>query len=312
MLMFSPVSPNNLYHTEAGTLLLESVIKASNDPLHIFTDRSVHYPGERYPVDDCQAQARLDVCAAWLTGNYDPVTNTHILYRGIDDAMLADFREHGALTSRLVKVFGNNDPKLAEKTLRKAARGKIPRHLRDNVEAAVAASEITNIQRGYQKNHALTAAQELLRGKPSEATRQTLMQRADLLETVAKGGRAAYLAAVKEADTDLTTPSVVGSLPALTHSSIHLTSDPEFIKDRQQIGWFSHTVKLNFVPGSLPVAPNVGIIDNRLILPSGSISFDEREWYGVGQLKPKPGQVSIQLDPSLSLEHIPYDSGDDF
>ena len=289
--MLQPVSPTEFYQSDPGILFMQTVASVPSDPFGIFTPDH---------IESAQKQARLDVCAKWLTGNYDPVSNTHTLYRGVDDTMLDDFNQTGTLTSRLVRVFGDGDVSLAEKTLRKAAKGKIIKHLKNNAELALAKSEEYLDKNQVPAPASLDSTRQLLRGKPSENTQALLLKKAKLLRIIQAGGKEAYLAAVKEADNDDVPPTLVGSLYGLTHSSIHLTTDPEFLTNWRNTNWFTHVLKVQFIPGILPLAPNVGYADGRYVLPEKSPSIMEREWYGVGQLKPIPGQISIEYDATHS------------
>ena len=293
--MFVPVAPEEFFETVAGRELRH------NAELAIDTVRYRQPNGLLQTREATQEEVRanMDNYSRWLTGNFDPDTNTHTLYRGVDDDMLADALTHNSLTSRAVRYFGDYDMKLAERTLRKAAKGKIDRHLREAVEQMIPESEKKLVRRGLREDidfPGLQATKEMLRGRPSIETSKCLIDKADLLAEIQERGQSAYIAAVQEASKDDVPPIVNGSLYGLTHSSIHLTTDLEFVKKHIGSRWFSHIIKVTFEPGSLPVAPNIGVLNEEIILPKNShASIDEMEWYGIGQLSANHDVTITQL-----------------
>lgn len=296
--MFKPVSPSTFYEHPVGAELYKSITSTPPGPLNILG----YYSGNpveslQHSPDSPEAKARIDKFASWVTGNYNPSTGMHTLYRGIDGPMLEDFNKTNALTSRVVQIFGGGVPKLAEEALKKASKGALMAHVVSHIENAIDVSSSNNISWGYGEDDGILETLELLRGKPSEATSKVLLEKARTLSIARLGGEDAYRLAVKEANNDDVPPETPASIYGLTHSSIHMTSDLEFIKARTASGWFTDVVKLEFVPGSLAAGPNLGIVGNELILPKhGTGGFHvENEWYGVGQLRPKPGQLSIAV-----------------
>jgi hypothetical protein len=302
--MYIPVSAENVFQTPEGIEFENRFLKDPSDPLGVFTDR---VPGglrnDIYRTSDEEIEQRLDLLANWLTGNYDSETNTHTLYRGIDDERLQDFRSSGSLTSKVVDFFGNGDTVKAIKNLKKAENGKLSREMKQKGSVAVSEMEdylkSHNVQPDDSRWQSFADTQALFAGRPSEKTSQVLHSTRQLLSTVETYDAHAYKAVVERAGNDDTFPRLPSALLALTYPSIHLTTDPNFVRDRAlRSGWFNNALKVTFEPGRLPVAPNVGMLKGKL-LTTDFPAFHEREWYGIGKLDGNLPGVIIEEVPEL-------------
>lgn len=304
--MFIPVSPDEVFSTPAGKDFYAKFIDSPDDPLFIRSERIKNSAtGGRNLLSERESARRLRVCAHWLTANYDPATNTHTLYRGVDAKRFEDFKRTGKVTSRAVDFFGDGSTEQAIRTMKRAEKGKFDREMRAKGDMVIAAAE--DAYRGnalpvndYRRTK-IKDIKDLFAGKPSDAAISSIAESRTLLQAAQKGGSEAYKQIIERAGSDDTPSRIPVSVHNLSYPSIHLTTDPEFIREMAMSGRADKAVKLTFEPGSLPVAPNVGVIDNQLIV-AGHPNFNEREWYGVGQLDGHQPGVMIEEIPSFRTE----------
>lgn len=317
--MFQPVNPETFYGTPAGQEFLGRFVQPDNDPFKILTQTAhVLIPGELRddkPVKLVTAVAsspertavQLAKYAHWLNANYDPDTNTCTLYRLTDDRRIADFQEHGAITSRVVEAFGDFSVDLAIESLERTARGQTPTHVKSFIENHVEASDtyIRQLAEDYDhwEEHLRPFHQEaerLLTNTVSEATADLLQRKAVLLKVTQGLGESAYRAAVRESGNDDVPAGALLSISELTHSSIHLTTDPDYLHTVAPSWDRSSVLKVTYQPGSLPVGLGLGYINGQYIT-NHIMGGGEYEWYGIGQLASQPGRVEIEAVPLASL-----------
>jgi hypothetical protein len=277
--MYAPVSPAEFYDSPAGqdfqTLFIMPQFRPNN----------------------------LGRVPFWLTGNYNPDTGLCTVYRAVDDTRKEAFLASGAITSRVVEYFGDNDMATAINALHDAADGNIPtdvvRRLQpeyekaeQDLEEAVTEDPAHAITLGFE----LVKVSEFLSGKVNRKTRATVLETATLLETATKLGKEAFIAAARQASKD-DVPALTNAtrLDTLMHSSIHTTTSHAFAASDVVRTFSRNILQIDFKPGSLPIAPRLGYVDGAYaVRATDPMPGTDEEWYGIGQLTPGE-DVTISL-----------------
>ncbi len=280
--MFTPVYVEDFYGSPVGEQFLDRYSSEDRDIARNIDWKQVREQVEagQQPDEEDWLTAKFIRCANWLTANYRRDTGLCTLYRGIDQPMVDNLHETGAFTSRAVTIFGLDDMQEAERAMREAAGGTLNNSVRDRIIALIEDAESTLDE---DLLYVLDDTRKFLDGQASELTRNELLRSADLLEVVMRGGEEGYRAIMERARSGDDGP-IHGSVDSLMYPSIHLTTDPNFIRSSSKSGWFTHMVRVDFEPGALNVAPEVGIIGNNLLSPQWLPGLGEAEWYGIGRL----------------------------
>lgn len=301
-------------------------VEAPSDEVYVFPD------GSTQPVHRKIQQAasleliatRKEKLAKWLTGNYDPSTNTCTLYRGVDNQRAIDARTSAAINSRLVSSLGQGSMLKSVATLNNILAGVVESHVveaaskiyHSGTEAAmilgqerVGADDSYQLLMEWQEQQIIdqkTHAQALIVGNMGSAYREEIEQVLALQRRAMQLGKIGYLAAREAAEQDIVPPPK-HDIANLFHSYIHLTTDIDFIK-KYGGNYLRHDmsdeyVEVQFTPGSLAVAPALGYVDGEFYVPTTPdfvYPGSEYEWYGIGQLASgNDVQVSTKLVSEL-------------
>lgn len=222
-----------------------------------------------------------DKAKRWLTGNYDPESGMHTLYRFVDQPGVDAIQQYGALISRVVQYFGGGSDFKAVDQLEKLAAGNI-------TEEAAAV-----INRYFKKDKpgSFSGAQE-------HTYLENLAESESGMEDISRQAMRALLDIKAVLDPDLDTlfkrvqeelltsaAGIEGTLYGLFHSSIHMTTEPHW-----NLWPVQYRVALHIQPGSIvPVGTFKN--DNFVGIPPDS----EWEWTTFGAAYPlKPEDITIE------------------
>ena len=300
--MYHPVSPGEVFETEAGSKFLDAY-----GPI-IKRHRFDHDPKNQLSFED-----KIETIARWLTGNFDPNSGQHTLYRSVDGADADRISKTGALISRTVTEIGGGSTErtLDELELHEAGRpGRVMRQLEERSAQYLLSSR--GPEDSSKKRWDDIHLEDFFRAphERSDHNRRLISDVIKAIRATVEGGETAYRTAVERAGYDDRAPSAHWSTYSFMHPSIHLTSSIDFAAMHQeglrlQGREAGGIVMVQFEPGAIVAAPNVGIPDKKhreIIMVQSSEShskaypnFDELEWYGLGKIDGNSGDVSISF-----------------
>lgn len=222
-----------------------------------------------------------DKVRRWLTGNYDPKSGMHTLYRFVDQPGIDAMRQYGALTSRVVQYFGGGSDVKAVDQLESLVGGNITEETADAINGYFGKNKArsgTEYRSGTYLD-SLTGGESGLEALGKEAKRSLL----DIRATFDPDPDVLFGRVQEELLSSAA--SIEGTLYDLFHSSIHMTTEPYWDRWPTQ-----YRISLKVLPGS--VVP-VGTFkqDNFVgIIPGG-----EWEWTTFGAAYPlNPEDLTVE------------------
>lgn len=296
--MLNPVSRNEFFETTAGEEFLE---RYDSEESTVFTTRDPH-SNEKIPMTEEKKEETKARIAEWITGNFDPETGMHTLYRVVNRELGDRYQAEGKMSSRAMDLFGHEPehPSLAKRLIRSLtekqegglydnAISNIESTLRGDTPKRIGAKilELTSKDKEHiafrpYYEPASQEARDVADGKLSQNAKSNLETLKENLQAANSGGTEAYLEANKRFSMD-DTPSRITDINELTHPSIHLTSDTKFALNILEKGWGTEIFEVQFKPEAIAAAPGTGVVDGELV-NQGELFYGEFEWYALGNI----------------------------